>query len=1112
MNSTLQPFIKKVTDVINVFTQWIEQHQGLVTAFAVAVAGAATLGIALVAIGVIAKGVSAGLAVLQTVTKGFAFVQGVCIAQATAMKSSILLIGQAFANYRNLAIPAMVGTEKFCMALGLASTAANRARASIILMSNAEAAAAAKSFLAAKWQAMTSALSAFRNSALAAAIATKAQGAAELALGARSAVVNGWLAMTNALKGMTVASVSATVALKAQAVVEGAMNAGRSIASSWVAMTAALKGMTLAGVGTVIALKAQAAAEAVCTVSTAALNAVRSAGIAIVTAFTAVNLKSVIAIGAVTAGNFLLATAAKVAAGAMLALSAVMSFIAAHPVAIALIALTAILGGVCIALYKAGNYTAKLSDEASRLREKGDELRRTDQVRMERLQQLAQKQKLTNAEMAEARILAGKLQKKYGDLGISVTDNAMRIKALSEAVSTLDALELKVHDDGELQKIQRLKELSLKVNLSVDEQNEASSLIESLSLHFGDLGLEVDRAKKKVIALSDSAKRLGGVKLGVQLAMEDLPKFDKLKTLSMELELTVPQQDEAQRLIAELSAKYGELGVHVNRTTGQIEKLNTVAGSITDLRFRIRGQEDILKLFRLQDLSFQGQLTISGQEEAKSLLDDLSSKYGELGLSVDAASGRIVALTTAQLRFAQAHERIKGGSDPMKEVHLSQLERLKKLASQEKLTADEQREAQNILTSLNGAYNHLGLGIDSICGKLNVATDAQKKFNNAMKESALAQLDAEIAEYKSNIQELQRENESLDSHRNHNLVSQLSGRQDETLRKQAANLDRILVLRQKIAVTQKRRKAGQAEKKEAYTGEKAPAKTTTEEKVRQERTRSSKDQELVANAESRVKEIEKRLKRERQTDLENEIEDIIALRDEYKKLIQTMLTFEKSKKNSDKQKIADLEKKLAQADKTAEERIAKAKEKEAQKLQKDVSSYKERFAETVKSVRERRAEEKTDREVDTQLETDPDAGAERLKQLIAQYQKAAQNAKLQFQLELTSATKDGTIDDTERGKIDAAMQAYSRAESMVDKYSAKLNSAQKGTQEASEDVENTRQIGSFLAASLDSMLGGSSDSTRTANATEMVAKYSKETNRLLKKMNMQNSTSSLTYT
>ncbi|MBO5694769.1 MAG: phage tail tape measure protein, partial [Lentisphaeria bacterium] len=482
MNSTLQPFIKKVTDVINVFTQWIEQHQGLVTAFALVVAGAATLGIALVAIGVIAKGVSAGITVMQTVMKGFAFVQGMCIAQATALKSSFLLIGQAFVDYRNMAIPAMVGTEKFCAALGLASTAANRARASIILMSNAEAAAAVKSAIAEKWRAMTSALSAFRNSAIAATIATKAQAAAEIALGAKTAVVNGWLAMTSALRGMTLASIGATialkaqaavemamgaktallngwlamtnalkgltlasigsaialkaqsaaelamsantaivngwvamttalrgltlasisaaVALKAQAVAERAMTAGRAIAAAWTAMTTALSGLTIATIGATIATKAQAAAEVICTTSTSALNAVRSAGIAIVAAFTAANIKATIAVGAVAAGNFLLAAAAKVAAVAMMALSAVMSFVAAHPVAIALIALTAILAGVCIALYRAASYTAKLSDEATKLREKGDQLRRTDEARMERLQQLAQKQRLTNAEMA----------------------------------------------------------------------------------------------------------------------------------------------------------------------------------------------------------------------------------------------------------------------------------------------------------------------------------------------------------------------------------------------------------------------------------------------------------------------------------------------------------------------------------------------------------------------------------------------------------------------------------------------------------------------------------------------------------------------------------------
>ena len=298
---------------------------------------------------------------MQTVMKGFAFVQGMCIAQATALKSSFLLIGQAFVDYRNMAIPAMVGTEKFCAALGLASTAANRARASIILMSNAEAAAAVKAAIAEKWRAMTSALSAFRNSAIAATVATKAQTAAELALGAKTAVVNGWLAMTAALKSLTFASLKAAIALRAQVVVESAMTAGRSIAAAWSAMTTALSGLTLATISATVATKAHAAAEAICIASTTALNAVRNAGIVIVAAFTAANLKATIAVGAVAAGNFLLAAAAKIAAGAMIALSAVMTFIAAHPVAMALIALTAILGGVCYALKRAANYTPRAS-------------------------------------------------------------------------------------------------------------------------------------------------------------------------------------------------------------------------------------------------------------------------------------------------------------------------------------------------------------------------------------------------------------------------------------------------------------------------------------------------------------------------------------------------------------------------------------------------------------------------------------------------------------------------------------------------------------------------------------------------------------------------------
>ena len=1413
LEGTLKSFVDKVTAATLAVIKWIEANSGLVTAFAATIAGTAALGAALIVIGVAAKGAAAGFAVIQTAIKGFSFIQGVCIAQGVALKNSISLIGAAFVNFRNVAIPAMVGTEQLCAAFGLASTAANRTAASIVLMSNAEAAAAAKSILAAKWTAMTGALKAFRASAIAATIATKAQAAAEAAMAVKGAIVAGWVAMTNALKGMTLATAAATVTTCAHT-----------------------------------------AAEAICTAGTIALNKARQIAIATTALFTAANLKAALSISAVAVGNFLLAAAAKVAAVAMMALSAVMTLIAAHPVAAALIALGIILAGVCIYLYRAANYTAKLSDEAGKLREKNDELRKTDQLRMERLKQLSEKQKLTNAEMAEARQLAKELRSRYGDLGITISNSTVRIKELDSAAKRLGAVQLQVENAEDMEKLKRLKELSLKVNLSVSEQNEAADLIEDLSGRYGDLGMEVDRVQKKVILLSKAAQRVQAIRLTAQVEEPDLAKFDKLKSLSLETKLTIEQQGDAEALIAELSQKYGDLGISVNRTTGQIEHLNTVAGSISDLTFKVRGTEDIEKLQRLKQLSLEADLTVEGQQEAarlleeltrrygdlglavettgakvaavndalahmnlvrvavddsdlekfnrlkaltqvvkldvqeqeeaesliadlskrygdlgltvdkvsgkivrmntavgnlkaveltvtdevdlakihalqgmslqaqmtvsgmdsaermiseledkygslgvtvdrttgkivtmteaasrvrnielsvsdggdlekltrlrtlsmqakldvqgqseaealiaalskrygdlgvsvdrvagkivrmntvagklqdvrfrirdevdlkkfnrlknlsaevtltaegheeaqrliaelsakygdlgvavdratgkivrlnsvaaslreirvkvsgtedadkaarlqalaampkldtfgiseaNTLIDQLKAKYGDLGLAVDATNGRIVALTEAQRKFAEAQDIIKSGNDPLKETHLAQLERLKKLTEQEKLTAAEQAEAQNIVNALNGAYNGLGLGIDAITGKLNLAAGAQQKLNDAMKQATLAELDAEIAELESNIKELGKENEALMSYWNHNLLSQITGRQQESVNKIETNGDKMAAMRQKIGALRQRKQAVEQDKPGATTGTDGKLGSTTAENIEAEKQRRKQFQDAAEDAAKRVAEIDKKLARERKTDLENEIDDINSLRDEYKALIQTMLDYEKSKPEGqqDKAKIAELEGKLKQADVTAQERIAKAREKAAEKMKKDVADFQKSFDEAQKGVRERRAEDAQDRRIDDTLKSDKDAGIQMLQGLILQYQQAAEAARQQFQKELQAAQADGKIDDNERERISAAQAAYTRAESLVDKYSGKLRDAQGGTEAAADRSQTT---GSFLAAALTQALGGGgNEAERTANATEQMARTTKETNKILKKM------------
>ena len=270
----------------------------------------------------------------------------------------------------------------------------------------------------------------------------------------------------------------------------------------------------------------------------------------------------------------------------------------------------------------------------------------------------------------------------------------------------------------------------------------------------------------------------------------------------------------------------------------------------------------------------------------------------------------------------------------------------------------------------------------------------------------------------------------------------------------------------------------------------------------------------VSDAERQAADIERRLRRERQSELDNEIEDIIALRDEYKQLIKTMLDFERAKDHDkqDQQKIAELERKLAEADKTAQERIAAARAEASKRLQEDVSSYQSRFDDAEKGVKKRRAEERQDRSIDNLLKNNKGAGIARLQQLIAQYRKAAQDAKAQFQRELQAAQADGRIDNAERRRLDDAQGAFTEAESMVDKYTRRLRQAQDGTQRAAEKTDSTRSVGAWSAEELDALLGGNGNAQeRTARASESIAANTKETNRQLRRLKSGGSSTTLTY-
>ena len=117
VNDTLQPFTDRITSVINALTGWIERNAGLVTTFAATVAGAAALGAAILAVGLACKGVAAAAGLARGVLVSFGAVQRAVAGSGLAR--SLAVIAHSFADYRNQAIPAMVGTSRLLAALRL---------------------------------------------------------------------------------------------------------------------------------------------------------------------------------------------------------------------------------------------------------------------------------------------------------------------------------------------------------------------------------------------------------------------------------------------------------------------------------------------------------------------------------------------------------------------------------------------------------------------------------------------------------------------------------------------------------------------------------------------------------------------------------------------------------------------------------------------------------------------------------------------------------------------------------------------------------------------------------------------------------------------------------
>lgn len=139
----------------------------------------------------------------------------------------------------------------------------------------------------------------------------------------------------------------------------------------------------------------------------------------------------------------------------------------------------------------------------------------------------------------------------------------------------------------------------------------------------------------------------------------------------------------------------------------------------------------------------------------------LLSATNPVVLAITAVTTALVALgAAAAYYFNQKHkddvwsnekQKILEAGDALRQEDQARMDRLVELKDKETLTTEEIGEAARLASVLNDRYGDIGVSVDAVTGKITMAADAQKKFNEASLAARKAQLQAAIDEKNNNL-------------------------------------------------------------------------------------------------------------------------------------------------------------------------------------------------------------------------------------------------------------------------------------------------------------------------------------------------------------------------
>lgn len=419
---------------------------------------------------------------------------------------------------------------------------------------------------------------------------------------------------------------------------------------------------------------------------------------------------------------------------------------------------------------------------------------------------------------------------------------------------------------------------------------------------------------------------------------------------------------------------------------------------------------------------------------------------------------------TYTAKLSNAVEKRRQQDDEQRRLDQEKMTRLKQLNSLESLSADQQKEAQDIIDQLNSKYGQLGIALDATTGKINGLTDAQTKLNSVMREQVVRQLKVEILERKNNIDELQQEMAAQKKKMEGSYFQYVPYWEDKRAIQQLKNIqNKIAVEEQKLEIVQQKLQDFQTQKFKSDTFPAVisalssqfqnPGSVSSLLEAAANASTSKVNAKEKANAAKELLKLEEQISDAQKSEMEKQIDSIKKVHAEQRKLLTTMLEFERQRNNPGK--AAEYQKRIAESTATELARIAKVRQDAMDEMNRD---WNKQQADRARAF----AHKLEDREIDQLLNSVPALAAQKLEMMLRKVAQAAKSAREEILKATKDAWSDGILTDKEKQGINDLKETYGAAISRMDALEERLY----GARQIMINASAPRMIGSFSSSDL----------------------------------------------